>query len=173
MSASGPIRRARDGGRNDWRTPPELFDLLMDEYRFDIDGAASDEWHLCPRYYSEEWDAFGQRPAGESIFLNPPYGNLAPWVGLASEWGTQGNEVLALVPAATDARWWHDAVRTASSTTLLTGRVSFIDATTGKPGKANTSGSSLFLFDRRARQQGPITLWDWKDAARVRAAKAA
>lgn len=166
MSASGPVRRNADGGRNDWRTPPELFRLLDRDYGFTIDGAASDEWHLLPRYYTEERSAFDQRPADEVIFLNPPYAGLAAWVALADAWSRRGNDVVALVPAATDTRWWYEAQQNALETRLLLGRVRFIDPATGLPGKSNTTGSTIFHFSpRRAKRE--IFTWDWRAALPV------
>ena len=80
MSAPGNKRRRDDGGRNDWRTPPELFRLLDMEFRFTLDAAADDENHLCEQYLTEAEDALSADVADHVVWCNPPYGDLAPWV---------------------------------------------------------------------------------------------
>lgn len=160
MSASGEKRRNKDGGRNDWQTPPELFSLLDDEFHFTIDGAASAENALCKTYYSEELSAFEWHPYGERIFVNPPYGNLKKWIDLFAEWSLD-NLVVALVPAATDTKWWATAYEFASEIRLLTGRVKFINPVTGEADGSNTTGSTVFVFQNSPKPQ-LCYLWDWR-----------
>jgi phage N-6-adenine-methyltransferase len=105
MSAPGNKRRRDDGGRNDWRTPPELFRLLDMEFRFTLDAAADDENHLCERYLTEAEDALSADVADHVVWCNPPYGDLAPWVTAFATWAIKGHcTVVALLPAATDTR---------------------------------------------------------------------
>jgi phage N-6-adenine-methyltransferase len=143
MSASGEIRRAADGGKNNWRTPRALFDLYDSEWGFTLDGAADSENALCGRYYSEECDAFSQCPEGEVIWCNPPYGDLKRWIELFVRW-SQKNIVIALVPSATDTVWFADAWKASKEITLLTGRVRFINPVTDKADGSNTTGSAIF-----------------------------
>ena len=188
MSAPGHIQRSADGGRDDWQTPPALFWLLDKEFDFDIDGAADAGNALCPRFYAVADDAFKQHPARERIFVNPSYGGreypckavcqkkrcvkrgyhnavyrpgLADWTALFIKWAEAGNEVVALMPSATDAEWWAAAAANAVETRLLMGRVGFINPDTGKPDGANTTGSTLFVF-RFGLLRGDIWLWDWR-----------
>lgn len=145
MSAAGPQRAST--GRTDWRTPPDLFGLLHEEFQFTLDGAASGP-NLLPRFYSiDGTNAFDAKPSGETIFLNPPYGRGLPrWAELSCRWGDDGNTVVVLVPGSTDTRWFHSLWEYASEVRLLTPRVGFIDSETGLPKKDNPSGSALFVL---------------------------
>lgn len=161
MSASGEKRRNKDGGRNDWQTPPELFKLLDAEFHFKVDGAASEGNALCSVFYSEELDAFHADPINTSIFVNPPYGKLKRWIDLFVEWIDSYNTIVALVPAAPDTEWWSRAYYSASEVRLLSGRVKFVNPVTGLPDGSNTTGSTVFVFHASAKPKS-VYLWDWR-----------
>ena len=162
MSASGEIRRAADGGKNNWRTPRRLFDLYDAEWGFTLDGAADADNALCARYYAEECDAFAQVPEGEIIWCNPPYGDLKRWIDLFIRW-SQKNIVIALVPSATDTVWFANAWKASKEVTLLTGRVRFINPATGKADGSNTTGSAIFRMtpNRGCRECPHVDTLDW------------
>jgi phage N-6-adenine-methyltransferase len=94
---------------DNWRTPPEIFNKLNDEFHFDFDAAADETNHLCAKWGSDslrisEWD-------GSRVFCNPPYGRqLAPFVWKCLEQSWRGRIVVALIPMRTRAEWWHSAV---------------------------------------------------------------
>ena len=162
MSAPGPVQRKKDGGRNDWQTPPELFRLLNNEFRFEIDGAASKENHLLSAYFSEEESAFEMGVWWNRIFVNPPYGSLDKWVGLFIQWAVHDHcTVVALVPVAPDTKWWKRAYDAAAEVRLLSGRVKFVNPETGKPDGSNTTGSTVFVFKDTSKPR-LVYLWDWK-----------
>lgn len=144
MSAAGPKRSTE--GRTDWRTPPELFDLLNREFRFTLDGAASEANHLLPRFLSPEDDAVMADPKDETIFLNPPYGKgLVDWASMVQAWWGKGNTVVMLVPAATETGWFQRLWKVASEVRFLSPRVQFLHPDTGLPARANTGGSVVFV----------------------------
>jgi phage N-6-adenine-methyltransferase len=63
-----------------------------------------------------------------NVFLNPPYGRqLGDWVAKAHAEAEQGNAqtVIALVPARTDTRYWHEHVAGKAAVFFLRGRLSF------------------------------------------------
>ena len=162
MSAPGNVRKTMVDKSN-WQTPPELFKYLNDIWHFTVDGAADAENALCSTYYSiDDVDAFSASPNGESIWVNPPYGKLEPWIDLFCDWGKE-NMVVALVPAATDTVWWNRAARDCSEVVLLgPGRVHFIDPETSKPCNQNTTSSSLLVWVHWISMKGNLTLWDWR-----------
>ena len=92
-----------------WQTPPEIFDPLMAEFRFDFDAAADMETKRVPLYTSnalelEDWP-------GRRIWLNPPYGRkLEPFVRRAAGEAEKGKLVVALIPFRCRAAWWHECV---------------------------------------------------------------
>ena len=163
MSAPGDKQKAKES-KTDWQTPPELFAKLDFLYGpFTVDGAASEANHLCPAWYSEENSAFDVRPSDEIIFVNPPYGNLLPWMKLFLRWRFDGNTVVALTPCAPDTEWWNHGVDYATDTIILgPGRVRFIDPETGKPGSSNTVASTVFFYDPTSRHDGNVSVWDWR-----------
>jgi phage N-6-adenine-methyltransferase len=162
MSAPGPVQRKKDGGRNDWQTPPELFRLLDNEFDFSIDGAASESNRLCGLYLDEPChSAFDANLSGDRVFVNPPYGGLKKWIELFVRWKEQGNTVVSLIPAAPDTEWWALAYKHAAEVRLLSGRVKFINPETGKPDGSNTTGSTVFVFKETSKPR-LVYLWDWK-----------
>lgn len=60
--------------RDDWRTPPELFKQLDDEFHFTVDLCADDDNHLVDKYYTIENDGLKADLTDEVVFCNPPYG---------------------------------------------------------------------------------------------------
>lgn len=87
----------------EWRTPPELFDPLHAEFRFDLDGAADAENGLLPCVSTPdapvEW-------GGRRVFCNPPWSAIPPFVELAAA----ADVAVLLVPARTNCRWFHRAL---------------------------------------------------------------
>jgi len=98
--------------RHDWSTPQDLFDRLNAEFHFTLDPCATDETAKCERYFTPEIDGLKQSWAGETVFMNPPYGKALPiWMEKAhKEVNENGATVVALVPARTDTNWWHNHV---------------------------------------------------------------
>lgn len=104
---SGQIRLATLD-RKDWGTPSWLFDRLNDEFGFAVDVCATADNSLCPEFYDRERDALSMIWRG-SVFMNPPYGReLRSWMTKATISAAEGATVVALLPARTDVRWFHD-----------------------------------------------------------------
>jgi len=107
-----------DGGaafasdREDWETPRDLFDRLDAFWHFDLDAAANDQNHLCTEYFTKDTDGLAHSWSGRRVWLNPPYGRrMAEWMRKAYEETRDGRTlVVALVPARTDTRWFHDYI---------------------------------------------------------------
>ena len=117
-----------------WQTPPEIFDPLMDRFKFDLDAAADEETKRVPKFSNDslgpkEWD-------GTRIWLNPPYGKkLEPFVRRAAEEALKGKLILALIPFRCRAAWWHECViGKAYEVQCIRKRIKFIrpDGTRGK-----------------------------------------
>lgn len=67
-------------------------------------------------------------------FLNPPYGReLPPWTAKVLQEAALGAQVVTLTPSRTDTRWWQSLAGGAQAGIFLSGRITFIDAATGKP----------------------------------------
>ena len=107
------------GREQAWRTPPELFDPLHAEFHFTLDGAADPGNGLLPRASTCEapvpWD-------GERVFCNPPWSNITPFVELAPA----AEVAVFLVPARTNAKWFHLALALGARVRFFPGRPRFL-----------------------------------------------
>jgi len=93
-----------------WETPKDLFDRMNAVFRFDLDVCATAENAKCDRFFSPEDDGLSQNWTG-ACWMNPPYGRvISLWVKKAYESARSGATVVCLLPARTDASWWHDYV---------------------------------------------------------------
>lgn len=110
-----------------WETPQDVFDALNEEFGpFDLDPCATAENTKCPAYYTKEQDGLAHPWRGK-VFVNPPYGRSIKWwvrrCFVAA--GSTAELVVALIPARTDAAWWHDFVMKASEIRFIRGRLKF------------------------------------------------
>lgn len=95
---------------NIWETPQELFDKLNNKYHFEIDVCALPENTKLPNYFtpkinglSQDWNRY------KACWMNPPYGSeISKWVEKAYNESQKGALVVALLPARTDTRWFHN-----------------------------------------------------------------
>jgi phage N-6-adenine-methyltransferase len=123
--AGGP--EGRPAPKDDWRTPPELYQRLEREFHFALDAACSAANRLAPAGLEvERCDALAEPwPLPGAIWLNPPYSDVKPWLDRAREAGLRV-PVVCLIPADTSTRWWWDFVAcSASEVRFLRGRVRF------------------------------------------------
>lgn len=95
-----------------WETPQYLFDLLDDEFHFDLDPAASDDNRKCDTYFTAEQDGLEQEWGGHTVFCNPPYGrDVWKWVKKSYDENAKNNNyIVMLLPARTDTRWFHEYI---------------------------------------------------------------
>lgn len=104
--------------RQNWRTPVELFDKWHGIYGFTMDGASEPGNGLLPKASTAEaqipWD-------GERVFCNPPWSNIAPFL----EHATKAACAVFLVPARTNARWFHRALELGAEPVFFSGRPRF------------------------------------------------
>lgn len=105
--------------RQNWRTPPEIFEPLHAEYGFTLDGAAEPGNALLARFSTMEdprdWE-------GERVFCNPPWSNIRPFVENAVE----AELAVLLVPARTNARWFHRALELGATPRYFKGKPRFV-----------------------------------------------
>lgn len=117
----------------DWTTPQDLFDELDAEFHFELDPCATPENAKCAAYFTAEQDGLVQPWAPAVVFMNPPYGRqIGRWVEKAEAESRAGATVVALVPARTDTRWWHECIAD-HEVRFLRGRLRFGSASSGAP----------------------------------------
>lgn len=104
------MKQEKDLRNGVWVTPPEEFNPWQKEFRLEVDAAASADNAMLPRFWDKQADAFKQDWSGLRIWCNPPYGRseIYQWVKRCATGGA--SVVVALLPARTDTRWFHDFI---------------------------------------------------------------
>ena len=161
-------------GRDDWTTPPEVFDPVNEMVRFDLDACATNldvarvDPFINPRIDAlrVKWSDYGSR-----VWCNPPYGyGIKHWFAKAAQEASTLDRLVLLTYANTDTAYWHTHVAgclDAEAVVFIKPRVQFI-----LPGEAKRSGapkgSALVFYSRHARNR-PAALrpldhyyWDYK-----------
>lgn len=120
-----------------WQTPPEVWNPVHREFRFDLDAFADDVTKRLPNFISPQQDAMKpQEWPGKRIWMNPPYGRkLAPCMLRGFQEAAKGKLVVACIPLRGRGGWWHDYVLGwAKEILYVRKRVKFIrpDGTRGK-----------------------------------------
>lgn len=108
-----------------WETPQYFFDRLDEEFHFDLDAAALPENAKCMRYYTPDTNGLEQ-PWRGTVWCNPPYGrDVKDWVRKGYEESRKGATVVMLLPARTDAHWFHDYIYGKADVRFVRGRLKF------------------------------------------------
>lgn len=123
-----------------WTTPPELLDSLYRVLSFDLDPCSpTADKRRAPvkartRFIAED-DGLSL-PWFGAVFVNPPYGRTLPkWIAKCrAEYERRRVQcVVALVPARTDTKWWHDHIAGSADVFMLRGRLKFGDGEGAAP----------------------------------------
>lgn len=155
-------------GSAEWGTPPDLFATLRRRYAFDYDAFASHGNRLLSRYSTIDgtFDAllgaeYGKPPIKISdatgleydwtdrrVYMNPPYsrGLIEQCIEKAWSERERASLIVALVPAATETRWFQRWILPYCFVEYLPRRVHYIDPETGIPGGSPPSGSVVAMF---------------------------
>ena len=137
---------------DDWSTPPEVFEELNNRYGFTLDVCADESNAKCTNYFTAEMDGLKQEWHGR-CWMNPPYGRgIGEWVKKAwSETVVHDNceVVVALLPARTDTKWFHDYIYNMMgvSYTFVRGRLKFGDSKNAAP-----FPSMIVVFSRTVKE---------------------
>jgi site-specific DNA-methyltransferase (adenine-specific) len=112
---------------DDWETPIDFFKRLDGEFGFDLDPCANHQNAKCTLYYTKENNGLSKNWQGHTVFCNPPYGRvIGNWVKKCYEEGSQKHTtVVALLPARTDTKWFHDYIYGKSEIRFIRGRLKF------------------------------------------------
>jgi site-specific DNA-methyltransferase (adenine-specific) len=135
-------------GKQDWRTPPEIYDALNEEYHFDFDPCPAHNGSLLP------FDSLGTS-WGESNFVNPPYKEVRKWVQKAIIELKKGKRSVFLINAITGTKVFHKELwHNAYEVSFIEGRVTF----RGAKGP-NMWPSMLVIFEPGKKGPPKMTLW--------------
>jgi phage N-6-adenine-methyltransferase len=149
--------------REFWQTPDWLFIPLDHEFVFGLDAAATHLNAKVPAFLTEkenallvDWSEYIIPFAKRSVWLNPPFSNIQPWIEKAVHEARSNNlTTVMLVPATPDAGWWPDnaseirfivGCKGIDGKRNISGRVHYVRADTGEEVKQNPKGSCLMIF---------------------------
>src|SRR3990167_834926 len=118
---------------DEWETPQDLFDALSVEFEgFGTDVCATKENAKVLHYFSKEQDGLKQDWTDLDCWMNPPYGRqIGKWVEKAATGGAK--RVVALLPARTDTRWFHNWIYGKAEIRFLKGRLKFSNSKNSAP----------------------------------------
>ena len=132
---------------DDWKTPPEFYNKLNEEFQFDFDP--------CPLQHNIElWDGL-KIEWGRKNFVNPPYTRVIKdkFVIKALEESKKGKLCVLLLPVNTSTVLFHDVIQpNAKEIRFVRGRIKFHGVNTFGTyvtGKAGMHDSMIVIFDGR------------------------
>lgn len=126
---------------DDRETDDAYFRTLDAKYHFDLDVAAAAHNAKCERYFTRAQNGLAQSWAGASVWCNPPYSDLRPWVQKAWQECESTKGIVMLLPAnRCEQPWWQDLIEPVRdgrasptvTTQFVAGRIRFWDASTGR-----------------------------------------
>lgn len=164
MSAND--RTGVGAGSAEWGTPPDLYARLDRRFRFDYDSFASHENAKCGQYSTVEgtFNSLPRNPGGpfplderdglafpwecRRVFMNPPYsrGLIEQCIEKAFNERNAADIIVALLPAATETRWFQRFILPYCHIDWLPRRVHYIDPVTKQPGGSPPSGAVVAVF---------------------------
>ncbi len=116
-----------------WETPQEFFNEVNKEFNFNLDVCATDSTAKCDKYFTPEIDGLTKSWRGV-CWMNPPYGReIRDWVRKAHAEALSGNTIVALLPARTDTRWFHNYIYGFFEIRFIKGRLKFGNAKNSAP----------------------------------------
>jgi len=145
--------------KQDYHTPKAFLAAVkrrwgIDQFAHDFAADASNT--VATHFWDEQDDSLSKSPDSWAMaiwrtgmvnpwgWLNPPFGNIAPWASLAMQTGQLGGRLFLLVPAGIGANWYRDWVDGYAHVLALNGRLCFIDewATTVDPSRLKRAQAS-------------------------------
>lgn len=96
-------------GYQNFRTPLALYNALEERFGpFGLDPWASDEWHLCLKYFTEQTDGFKSVWPIENVFGNPPFARSGEAVKCGYDHARRTDRtVCLLLQAGISTAWFH------------------------------------------------------------------
>jgi len=108
-----------------WATPPEVYDPLNAEFKFNYDPCPIDWKEGDPDGLTTDW--------GSATFCNPPYSGTGKWIRKAHDEWQKGKTVVLLINVVSDTKAFHEYIYGKAEIRFVRGRIKFIDP--NDPGK--------------------------------------
>lgn len=136
---------------SEWATPLDFFATVQKEFLLNADVCATKENAKLEAYWTKEDDGLSQSWKGLRVWMNPPYGReIGKWVKKAAEGGA--DLVVALLPARTDTKWFHDYIYNKEEIRFIKGRLQFLG-----DGKLDNAPFPNMLVIFRPKKEGKQT----------------
>lgn len=123
-------------------------------------GKANCRARSTGKFYSEADDSLKQEwyLLKGNLWLNPPFGDIAPWAKKCAATGlsNHGVHVLFLIPASVGSNWWAEHVDKKADVYFLSPRVTFV-------GHSSSYPKDLALCRYHRSTKGLYECWRWKD----------
>ncbi|MDG6364542.1 DNA N-6-adenine-methyltransferase, partial [Glaesserella parasuis] len=159
--------------KDTWRTPLYFIRWLHKRFRFEVDGCANECNALCNWWIGKELEPTGFKEAvgiihddftderlpeilkkannGKrfSIFVNPPYSNVTPFIQQAKRLRDEGHTVVMLLNNDKSTQWYQNHIHNVANEVIdiIGGRIAFVHPITGKEIKGNSKGQMVVVFD--------------------------
>ena len=150
------------GGKSrtiEWETPPEVFNKLNKEFKFNLDPCTTKRIAKCKRYFTKKEDGLKQNWKGK-VFMNPPYGRgIENWVRKAWTEVKKGNaQVVACLIPVRGGNDWFSIYSKYGELRFIRRRIAF-----GLNGVFSTGpfNSMLLIFRKGWIGHGRFCCWDW------------
>ncbi len=149
-----------------WQTPLDVFRYAERRWGpFQLDAAASADNALCEKFIDEKQDALKTAWDADQVWVNPPYGSqLKPFLQRAVDQISKGNckRVVMLIPARTDAIYFHDLVfGKVSQIHFIKTRIKFTNAKKGCPDSGANFASCFVVYDDTLPKK--VTTGSWTE----------
>jgi len=118
---------------DEWETPISLFESIQSEFSLELDVCATKSNCKLNKYFDKEADGLTNDWGNYRCWMNPPYSDITPWVKKASEHAHKGNICIALLPAKTDVRWFHEFIYDKFPIRFIKGRLKFRNSKDNAP----------------------------------------
>lgn len=95
-----------------WQTPEEVLALVREVAPIDLDPCTSEDNPTGAKHFITEAQngLQGFWPGAGLVYVNAPYSRMRDWAERVGQASGPRREIIALVPARTDTRWWHRLV---------------------------------------------------------------
>jgi phage N-6-adenine-methyltransferase len=145
--------------KDTWRTPQYVFNWLDARFLLDVDGCADESNALTPNYIGEKgvYHDFLSVNAKflkddvccTSVYVNPPYSDVTPFIIKAKELRDAGCLVVMLLNNDKSTQWYQNHIHNVANEVIdiTGGRIAFIHPVTGEEIKGNNKGQMVIVFD--------------------------
>lgn len=148
-----------DFDRDTWQTPRYFFRWLGMRFLFDIDGCANSKNHLLPQWIGDggvfdnfldlDLEIFNLAFERSSIFVNPPYSDVTPFIQQAKRLRDHGHLVVMLLNNDKSTQWYQNHIHNVANEVIdiIGGRIAFVHPITGQEIKGSSKGQMVVVFD--------------------------